>query len=119
MYDEQTTMNAYRAGFDEGQKHQKPSPETEEMIEEWRTFKSRVFVLLIGSLTVMIGYGIWVGTIENRIDNNKDHIAEVSESVEKLSAKQSQSDITSAEIRTKLASIEATLMEIKNSLKTR
>jgi hypothetical protein len=118
---EQTTMSAYKAGFDEGQKHVAPSPETmrmlTEMREEWSTLKTRALYALIGSLSLAVGYGIWVGTIQTRLSNNEETQRDIVASVAKIDGQQHANDVSMASIKAELASINTTLVEIKNELK--
>jgi hypothetical protein len=105
MTDEKTCMEAYRSGFTEGQKHLEPSPETlrilTEMKTEWAQLKTRALYALVTSLTVAVGYGVWVGTIQSRLDDGE----------------RTHEELSLASIKTELANINTTLLEIKSSLK--
>lgn len=118
---EHQTMDAYKAGFKEGQLHVSPSPETTRMIEEmrteWRQLKARFFYSFVAALSVAVGYGIWVGTIQNRIDSGEVERGVLTASVAAIDSRQRASDIASTEIKTKLVNIEMTLIEIKNALR--
>lgn len=121
MTDEKTCMEAYRSGFTEGQKHLEPSPETlrilTEIKTEWAQLKTRALYALVTSLAVAVGYGVWVGTIQSRLDDGERTNEELSESVSKIDGQQRVNDIALAGIKAELASINATLLEIKSSLK--
>lgn len=114
-------MDSYHAGFLEGQKHLEPSPETlrilTEMKTEWAQLKNRALYALLGALTVAVAYGVWVGTIQNRLDNGEETHVELAERVAKIDGQQRANDVTLASIKTELANINTTLLEIKSSLK--
>lgn len=128
LQNQKLCMEAYRSGFNEGQKHLVPSPETTRIIAEmkaewsdmqkaWKQINNRALIALLGSLVVAGGYGIWVGTIQTRLDNGEATHDSLTASVVSIEARQHANDISSTEIRTKLANIELTLVEIKNALK--
>ena len=126
METEKTLMDAYRAGYNDGEKHVAPSGQTlnlinatnkeiGEMRKEWDELKQRVFALLIAAVAVAAGYGIWVGSMQVTINNNKDNIAETAEELHSLGIESQTSKVAIAEILTKLANIETILVEIKNN----
>ncbi len=114
-------MEAYRSGFTEGQKHLEPSPETlrilTEIKTEWAQLKTRALYALVTSLAVAVGYGVWVGTIQSRLDDGERTHVELAERVAKIDGQQRANDVALAGIKAELASINATLLEIKSSLK--
>ena len=72
------------------------------------------FLSKIG-IGILVSVGIWVGTIQTRQLRNIDDISTVTTRVDTVAQRQQNSDVTSAEIRTKLINIEATLIEIKQN----
>jgi hypothetical protein len=71
----------------------------------------------LGLVVVIVGYGIWVGTIQTTIENHANADAKMESDIKEITSRQQGADISSAEIKTKLISIEATLVEIKNAVK--
>lgn len=90
--------------------------EVEEMKREWREFKTRALIILLGAIVAMVGYGVWVGTINTNSQSNSHQIELIQVHIAEVDRRQQSADVTSAEIRTKLISIEATLVEIKQTL---
>lgn len=121
LQNERLCMEAYRSGFNEGQKHTTPSEETlrfiTEMKTEWAQMKTRALTMLFGTLALAVTYGIWVGTIQARIDAGEDAHTELTASVTKIDGQQRVNDISLAGIKSELASINATLLEIKTAIK--
>lgn len=89
----------------------------EDFQKEWSSAKGKAFNVLFGLLVVFVGYGVWVGTIQTRLSSIENQQIQIDMKVEEISRRQQLSDITGAEIKTKLINIEASLLEIKNTLK--
>lgn len=93
----------------------------EEKIEavenEWATSKNNLLKFLVSLFFIGIGYAVWVGSIQSRLTNIERQHNAIEMKVEDVSRRQQISDITGAEIKTKLISIEATLADIKQTLK--
>lgn len=87
--------------------------ETEELGDLRRTIRN-FFIANIGFLLIA---GIWVGTIQTRQLRNVDDIEKVNKRQDEFSERIQRNDVTSAEIRTKLNAIEATLIEIRQSIR--
>lgn len=102
-------IEMHLAGFAERDK------DREDMRNEWRSLKSWAFALIIGSLLAFVSYGMWVGNINAQTMSNTKMIEQAQLRIDSTDKRQQASDITSAEIRTKLINIEATLAEIKQS----
>ena len=123
-------MDNYNKGFKAGTEHQHPSDETirmhnevsrevMELKNEWVTFKSRALKILLGSSAVLVGYGMWVGTIQSFVTEHGKWADRMEIRVVEIDRRQQSADVTNAEIKTKLVGIEASLVEIKNALKIR
>lgn len=102
-------IEIHLAGFLEREK------DREDMRNEWRNLKTWAFALIIGSLLAFVSYGMWVGNINSQTLSNAKMIEQAQLRIDSVDKRQQLSDITSAEIRTKLVSIEATLAEIKQA----
>lgn len=89
----------------------------EEMREEWKSFKNRALIILIGLAGSLVGIGIWVGTMQTNIGAITNHDAEDKARFIQLEQKVTATEITNAGISARLASIEATLQEIKLAIK--
>ncbi len=117
---EEKIMDSYRAGFLEGQKHVEPSPETlrilTEMKTEWAQLKNRALYALLGALTVAVAYGVWVGTIQSRMDSGEEIHAELAMNVAKIDGQQRANDVALAGIKAELVNINTTLVEIKGAI---
>jgi len=90
----------------------------EEMREEWKSFKNKALIILIGLATSLVGIGIWVGTIQTNIESVTNHDAEDKVRFAQLEQKVTQTEISNAGINARLASIESTLQEIKVIIKS-
>lgn len=121
-------LESYQKGVVEGMKHQKPSDETltlhealknelAELKKEWDEMKSRIFVLFLGSAAVLVGYGVWVGTIQSFMNEHSRWAEKIDVRIVDMDKRQQISDVNAAEIKTKLIGIETTLIEIKQALK--
>ena len=96
----------------------------EEMRNEWKEFKERederknkVLYIVIGFAVALISIGIWVGTIQTNIESITNHDSEDKARFAQLEQKVTATEITNAGISARLASIEATLQEIKLAIK--
>lgn len=114
--------------FEDGRRHANSSQETLRLMEEhekicrliqgeWKSFKNRSLGILLGFVGLSGGYGIWVGTVNFTVNRNIQDIQETRSLISQIAEKQQKTDITSAEIRTKLSNIETTLIEIKEWIK--
>lgn len=114
-------FSCYNEGFKAGALHATMSPETareiKELKDEWADMKKLFRTLLITGLITMVGYGAWVGTITVKVAKYEEAIHEGEGQRAEIMTKVQASEIVSAEVRTKLISIEATLLEIKSALK--
>lgn len=87
-----------------------------EMRKEWQEFKSKALWIMFGFITCVLGIGVWVGTIETNIDEiNNDH-SKLDIRYSAIEQRLGILEVNNSEIRTRLASIEATLLEIKSSI---
>ena len=89
----------------------------EEMREEWKSFKNKALIILIGLSGSLIGIGIWVGTIQTNIESVTLHDSEDKARFAQLEQKVTATEISNAGINARLASIESTLQEIKVIIK--
>lgn len=106
-----------------GMEHKSMSKETEreigEMRTEWVDFKRTLRNIVIGGVVAFLGYGVWVGSIEQRIDDYGIRLLNGEKTAEDLRTKVQSAEVSAAEIKTKLTNIELTLTEIKQALKIR
>jgi hypothetical protein len=127
MYDEEK-MKTYNEGILEGMKHTGSSAATlekfvdvnKEILElktEWGTFKSRALSILLAGVVGAAGYGVWIGTLQQVVTTNERNIASNGVAIDNFDERIQANDITSAEVRAKLANIESTLAEIKLAIK--
>ena len=121
-------LKIYNQGICEGMKHQMPSGETtiitngikkeiSELKKEWDELKGKLLRYYLTFLIVVASYGIWVGTIQTTINQHEVADNKMETQIVEIDKRQQSSDITSAEIKTKLAGIEASLVDIKEALK--
>lgn len=88
-----------------------------EMREEWDDLKSKAFWICVGSLGVLIGYGVWVGTMQTkqeqlRLDLDRS-VTIAREAEERLGSL----EVNNSGIQARLTSIDATLQEIKVAIR--
>jgi hypothetical protein len=118
---EDEKMEVYNRGIAEGVKHQAPSPQTVEEInelkEEWHEFKSRALWLLIGGLVAMVGYGSWVGVVQSEVSYNRAQLSSLDGKHAQIETRLGKVEITNSEIKSRLNSIDTTLQEIKLAIK--
>lgn len=116
-------IQLFERGVKTGIEHRGMSKETEreigEMRDEWADTKKfvRGVALVVG--LALLGYGVWVGTIETRIDDYGSRISNGEKVYDDLRTKVQSAEVSAAEIKTKLTNIELTLIEIKQALKIR
>lgn len=89
----------------------------EEMRKEWDDLKSKAFWIFVGSIGILVGYGIWVGTMQTKQEQLR---LDVDRSM--AIARDSESRIGSLEvnnsgIQARLTSIDVTLQEIKVAIR--
>ena len=115
-------MELYNKGVAEGVKHQVPSPQTIEEINElkaeWHEFKSRALLILVSGLIAMAGYGTWVGVIQSEMSYNRTRIESVESKHGQIESRLGSVEINNSEIKSRLNSIDATLQEIKVAIKS-
>lgn len=120
-------LEVYNQGVAQGIKHQQPAPDTirmhgelksevSEMKREWDVFKNRALTILVGSSMALVGYGVWIGTIQSFVTEHSRWVDRMEAKVSEIDKRQQTADVTSAEIKTKLIGIEATLIEIKKAV---
>ena len=68
-------------------------------------------------VSLLFAIGSWVATMQSSVKNNTDDIADHRAEIQSLIDNQRNTDVVSAEIKTKLVNIETTLQEIKTNLK--
>lgn len=86
---------------------------SEKQLEEWnkaRTFIIRVF---FAGAAVLVAYGIWVGTIQNKISTIQRDAEKAEARNALVENRLGALEVNNGEIRARLTSIEATLQEIK------
>ena len=114
---EDEKMEIYNRGISEGVKHQSPSPQTVEELNElkveWHEFKSRALWLLIGGLVAMVGYGSWVGVVQSEVSYNRQLLTNLDAKHGQIETRLGKVEITNSEVKSRLNSIDATLQEIK------
>jgi len=91
--------------------------DVEEMRSEWKEFKTRAFWAMTSFIGAILGIGIWVGTIQTNIGHINELASKASVQAENTDKRLNALEVTNGEIRTKLNSIEATLQEIKVSIR--
>ncbi len=127
-YTEEQLLEEKQRSFEDGRRHANASQETLRLMEEhekvckiiqeeWRSFKNRSLGILLGFIGLAGGYGVWVGTVNFTVNRNIQDIQDTRFLISQVAEKQQKTDVTSAEIRTKLSSIETTLIEIKEWIK--
>jgi hypothetical protein len=114
-------MEDFNRGVVEGMKHQSPSPQTIEEInelkEEWAEFKAMARNIFIAGAVCYFSYGVWVGIIQTRQIRNIDDVALNTRQIETLSNRINAVEVNNGEVKAKLTNIEVTLQEIKAAVK--
>ena len=80
-------------------------------------FRKTLRNFVLANISFLIGAGIWVGTIQTQAERNKQDIEMHIRRVESIEEKVNRTDVTQAQIQTKLSGIEAILIELKADLK--
>lgn len=91
--------------------------ELDEMKNEWREFKSKALWIFICSASVLVSYGVWVGTMQTNITQIQKEQGKADVLHEQISERVNNLEVTNGEIRARLSSIDATLLEIKAAIK--
>lgn len=116
-------ISLFERGVKTGIEHRGMSDETKneigEMRDEWADTKKFVRGVAVVVGMALLGYGVWVGSIETRIDDFGTRITNGEKTAEDLRTKVQSAEVSAAEIKTKLTNIELTLTEIKQALKIR
>ncbi len=90
--------------------------EVEEMKKEWKEFNTRATWILVGFLGSILAIGIWVGTMQTRVETLGDGISTAIEHHIDYDKRLTALEVNNGEIRARLASIEVTLQEIKTAI---
>lgn len=103
--------------------HLAASPEREKVFAEirfeWDQLKDKLLWMILGFLGSILAIGVWVGTIQTNFGHIQDEVDKQGKQYAQLEIRTGTQEITSAEIKTKLISIEATLQEIKIAVKAK
>jgi wobble nucleotide-excising tRNase len=83
--------------------------ELEEMRKEWREFNTRATWILVGFLGSLLAIGVWVGTMETKVETMGDSVKDNDKRLNAL-------EVNNGEIKSRLTSIEVTLQEIKTAI---
>jgi hypothetical protein len=83
-------------------------------MDKMESFISKAAWVVAASL---FGIGAWVGVIQTQVKNNSDDILDHREEIHSLLEGQNEDAVITAEIRTRLTSIEVTQRDTKNTLK--
>lgn len=82
-----------------------------------RSLKTKAIFFLLGLIIAVIGYGIWVGTIQTRVTRNESDLAKITLKIETLVSSNNQSQVQMADINARLKNLEVILIEIREQLK--
>lgn len=88
-----------------------------ELQKEWRELKNRAFWILVTGLFTVIGYGMWIGTIDTKVERNQQDISENKVRLNNDEARINAIEITNSSTNARLSSIDAVLQEIKLAIK--
>lgn len=88
-----------------------------EMQKEWKEYKAKAMWILIGFVGSMLSIGIWVGTMQSSIETNNNEHIKMGIITDAIERRVNALEVTNGEIRARLTSIDASLIEIKQSLK--
>lgn len=80
-------------------------------------FRKTLRNFFIANISLLIGAGIWVGTIQTQVDRNKQDIGSHTKQVENIEDKINRNDLGQVEIKTKLSGIETMLIEMRTDMK--
>lgn len=91
--------------------------DVEEMQKEWKEFKTRAFWAMASFIGAILSIGIWVGSIQTNIQHINELAGRAASQADNTDKRLNALEINNGEIKTKLSSIEATLQEIKVSIR--
>lgn len=91
--------------------------DSEEMRDEWKDFKQKALLIMIGFLGSLLAIGVWVGTVQTSITNIASVSSRTSTQYDTIEKRVNSLEVTNGEIRSRLSSIDATLLEIKVAIK--
>lgn len=87
-----------------------------EMKKEWEEYKRKAMWVLLGFSGSILAIGIWVGAMQTNIENINQEHSKNSQKVETIETRIGVLEVNNGEIRSRLASIEVTLQEIKAAI---
>jgi len=87
-----------------------------EMREDWEEFRRKFLWTIIGSVGAFIALGVWVGTIQTDHGHFEEEINEHKEQYVSVERRLGTLEVTNSDIKARLSSIEAILLEIKTEL---
>lgn len=90
--------------------------EVEEMKREWKDFRTRSTWILVGFITSMLAIGVWVGTMQTHIESVTTQDSDDKQRFTQIESRINTLEVNNGEIRSRLASIEMTLQEIKTAI---
>jgi len=88
-----------------------------EMQGEWKEFKQKAFWAMATFIISILSVGIWVGTIQSNIQTIQTNAEKASVVSDQLDRRLQALEVTNGEIKARLTSIDATLQEIKLSIR--
>ena len=91
--------------------------EVHNISNDMRSLKTKAIFFLLGLIIAVIGYGIWVGTIQTRVTRNESDLAKITSKIETLVSSNNQSQVQMADINARLKNLEVILIEIREQLK--
>ena len=117
--EEENVLNIFTRGFEEGKKYNISSEavrvndvikvEVDGLSAEWEYFKEKAIQIVGAILVSMLGYGVWVGTIQTTVSGLK-------EDNEQLKKESKEAAISNAKLITELGAVKTSLDEIKIAL---
>lgn len=108
-----TDNEQYKNGVEDGS----TQSQLNRLAKDVEKMNSSMAILSKVGIGVLVGVGVWVGTIQTRQLRSMDDINTLTSRVENVQERQQASDIVSAEIKTRLGNIDSTLLEIKAGLR--
>jgi hypothetical protein len=126
--DDDEILKIYNRGVEEGKKHKTPSPDTvrmndankveiEGVASDLEAFRIGLVKLALGLMSVMVGYGIWVGTIQSTVANQGEDIVELKGNDVELKTETQDTRVVLIEVKTKMLSLESMLTKIDAKLR--
>ena len=88
-----------------------------ELRHQWDELKSRAFYILLGSITVFVAYGVWVGTVQTQVSSLTEDVNGAKEERANMIQRLGALEVSNGRVETTLASIQLTLQEIKIAIK--